>query len=239
MKNSIDNTVVFCLPFAGGNKYSYRSYEKYCPSYLRLVTLEYPGRGSKLEKDLVTDLEALVDNLYDEIRNRLTDNYSIYGHSLGGQIANLLTQRIYQNKNMLPRHVFITGCKGPSTLHKREKILHTLAREEFIKELEVLNGIPKDLLSNEDFMNYTLPILRADFSMLEKYVYRTPAPSNVNYTIITGTSEDMTTEDIHEWRKETTGTIDFKKLPGDHFFIFKHPHIIVEQMQRKIAAGLT
>ncbi len=38
---------VFFLPFAGGNKYSYRDFKEKAPSFINIISLEYPGRGAK------------------------------------------------------------------------------------------------------------------------------------------------------------------------------------------------
>jgi surfactin synthase thioesterase subunit len=52
--------------------------------------------------------------------------------------------------------------------------------------------------------------------------------------VITGTEEDMEPEDIQSWQKETTYKVDFKKLPGKHFFIFKHTQTIVDIISKKL-----
>jgi surfactin synthase thioesterase subunit len=55
---------LFCLPFAGGNKYSYRGYGERAPSFLNIVTLEYPGRGARLKEPLLSNIKDLVNDMY-------------------------------------------------------------------------------------------------------------------------------------------------------------------------------
>ncbi len=44
---------LFCLPFAGGNRYSYREFTAKAPSFLKVIPLEYPGRGNRVHEELV------------------------------------------------------------------------------------------------------------------------------------------------------------------------------------------
>jgi surfactin synthase thioesterase subunit len=86
---------LFCLPYAGGNKYSYREFKAKAPSFLNLVTLEYPGRGARMGEPLSTDISQIVNGLYDQIGNLLDkEEYAFYGHSMGGLVAYLLTLKV-------------------------------------------------------------------------------------------------------------------------------------------------
>ena len=94
--------------------------------------------------------------------------------------------------------------------------------------------MPDEVLQNEDWLNYFEPILRADFKASENYIYKHSTPLQMPMTVITGSEEDMEITDIHDWQKETEYVVDFRQMPGDHFFIFKYPQAIVEIIFRKL-----
>lgn len=48
-----------------------------------------------------------------------------------------------------------------------------LPKREFIRELTRFAGTPKEILGNEEMMNFFIPLLRADFEMDEKYLRKT------------------------------------------------------------------
>ncbi len=138
---------LFCLPFAGGSKYSYREFEEKAPAFLTIIPLEYPGRGSRIREPLLKDIHALAEDMYQQTKDELDKNrYAIYGHSMGGLLACLLIRKIIANGHRPPLHLFVTGTKGPSARDKDDKKRYLLDKEEFIEELKRLKGSPEEIL---------------------------------------------------------------------------------------------
>ena len=227
---------LYCLPFAGGNKYSYQKYSEKAPSFLNIIPLEYPGRGARMKELLIADADLLVNDLYNQIRKNAGDtDYAIYGHSMGGLIGYLVARKLIENNHKPPLHLFITGTCGPSSPARSAKNRHLLPKDEFIQELKNLDGIPDEILQHDDLLSYIEPILRADFKTCETYKHQDQPPLNIPFTVITGTDEEMTTEDIQLWQKESDYAIDFRQIPGKHFFIFKYPRVIVDIISKKLS----
>jgi surfactin synthase thioesterase subunit len=220
---------LICLPFAGGNKYSYREYENKAPSFIKIVPVEYPGRGARMREPLLRNMNVIVDDLYRQIRNSVDLHpYAIYGHSMGGLAAFLLTQKLLRHNHRSPAGLFITGTTGPSAPTRGQVKRHTMGKEEFIQEIIDLDGMPEEILQSKEMMEYFEPILRADFTATETYVHEEAPMLNIPMTVITGTEEDMNMDDILLWQKENVRAIDFRQMPGKHFFIFHHADKIVE-----------
>jgi surfactin synthase thioesterase subunit len=154
---------------------------------------------------------------------------------MGGLMSYLLTLKILENKKQAPSHLFITGTSGPSsTTRQEEKKRYLLDKKEFIEEIKELDGMPEEILQNEELLHYFEPILRSDFKLSENYIYQQRDPLNIPITVITGTDEDMELNDIHLWQKETTCRVDFKRMSGKHFFIFNHAQTIVDIISKKL-----
>lgn len=226
---------LFCLPFAGGNKYSYRIYEKNATSWIRFIPLEYPGRGERIREVLLTDMEQVVDDIYEQLMRRMDDNvYAIYGHSMGAFVALLLTRKITDAGQRLPVHLFLTGTTGPVAYVKDRKQRHQLSKDAFLQDIIDLEGCPEEVLQHPELLNYFEPILRADFQVAETYNYETHAALDIPFTVITGTDEKITDEDISTWQQETTHTVDFRKMPGNHFFILNNSEKIISLITNKL-----
>ncbi len=226
---------LFCLTFAGGNKYSYRNFSLNAPSFLNIITLEYPGRGVRINEPLIYDINALVNDLYVQVqRNAGTEKYAIYGHSMGGLIAYLLTLKLLKNHHKQPEHIFISGTAGPSAVSRYEKNRHLLPKDEFIQVITELGGMPDEILQSQELLNYVEPILRNDFRVIETYRYQDHPPLNIPFTVITGTEEDIEANDILLWQKETNLPVDFKRMPGNHFFIFHHTDQLLKVISKKL-----
>jgi surfactin synthase thioesterase subunit len=232
---------LFCLPFAGGNKYSYRDYETKLPSFLKLVPLEYPGRGGRGHEPLLFSMEAVVEDAYNQLVKHIADKkeYALYGHSMGGLAAFLLARKLRLAGNQkLPLHLFITGTSGPSSGSRQGNKRHQLGKKEFIDDIKNLDGLPEEVLENEELLDYFEPILRADFTATENYTYCEAEPLDIPFTVITGTDEPINEEDILLWQKESLTKVDFRHLPGKHFFIFKHPVEITAIISGKLQTHL-
>lgn len=220
---------LFCLPFAGGNKYSYRLYQDNAPAFVNIIPLEYAGRGGRVKDPLSGDIETVLNDLYQQISPLIDQHkYAIYGHSMGGLLSSLLTRRLIRNNWKPPVHLFITGTPGPAALSRTIKKRHLLGKIEFINELRSLNGMPEEILRDVELLDYLEPVLRADFKVTENYVHTETDRLDIPMTVITGTEEDMELEDIRLWQKETNAAIDFRRMPGNHFFIHQSPFEIIQ-----------
>lgn len=228
---------LFCLPYAGGNKYSYREFKAKAPSFLNLVTLEYPGRGGRINEPLATDITYIVNGLYEQIRTLVDkEDYAFYGHSMGGLVAYLLTQKIIENNHKAPLHLFITGTSGPAAISRGEKKRYLLEKKEFIQEIKDFGGMPDEVLENEELLQYFEPILRSDFEASETYSHPVYPVLKVPITVITGTDEELEAEDIKIWQNESIHNVDFRRLPGKHFFIFDYVQEIIQIIAKKLSS---
>lgn len=228
---------LFCLPFAGGTRQSYREYKTRFPAFVRFIVMEYAGRGSRIREALQTDIRTIVNDLYHQMVDNLEEDYALYGHSMGGIVAYLLARKILDNGFRPPLHLFITGTSGPSSVSRREKNLHLLDKAEFLEEVAKLRGLPEEILADSEFMDFFEPVLRADFAANETYSYEEKEPMDVPITVITGTEEEMKKVDIHLWQKESSHKVDFRVMRGHHFFIYSNPVEIVNIIVRKLVSS--
>lgn len=211
---------LICLPFAGGNSYSYNGLKPHLNKSIRMITPELPGRGTRIREALCKNLLQLVDEIYNQISDHLNESYVIYGHSMGGSLGNLLIHRIIKENKKLPLHFLVTGHGGPQIEKTDDTIRHLLNDEEFKKELIKLGGSPKEILEQEELLDFFTPILKADFQAIETYEYNLTEKHNIPITNIVGDEEDITPEEQEGWKLETTANVELHKYPGNHFFIF-------------------
>ena len=226
---------LFCFPFAGGNKYSYRELADYCPPAIQLIPVELPGRGARFREPPLTELYSIIDDLFGQIRDQLQPPYAFYGHSMGTWVSYLLTKKILQVNLPPPSHLFLTGCAAPS-VPIREVPRHQLPKAEFIEKLRSYGGSPEEVLNDSSLMDFFEPILRADFQALETYAYQATSPFSIPVSIIIGTEDRVTYEDALAWQRETTEPVEIRQFPGDHFFIFGYKAEIMKIMVRKLMA---
>lgn len=219
---------LFCLPYAGGSAIIYEKWRRAIHPSIELIPIEYSGRGKRFNESLYMDLDEVVDDIYNIIKNDIDDiPYSFFGHSMGSLVSYELSHKIKKLNHRQPAHIFFSGRSAPN--HKnREKELHKLNDEDFKEELFRLEGTPREILEHSELMDIYLPILRSDFKVVEKHVYKDNLDKlDCNFTILYGKDDSMTINEIADWQMHTNGKCNFIKFPGGHFFINDHSKEIV------------
>lgn len=211
---------LFCLPFAGASIYAYRDFGRYIADFINIIPIELPGRGNRTSEPLLSDINKMVDDVFNQINVQQNIPYAIYGHSLGSILGFLLVKKIINEKLPQPIQLFLSGREGASV--KNNTPIHLLPKQEFIKKLQEYEGTPKEILQDNDVMNIFEPILRADFKAFETYVYEKSGPFDIPITAMIGTSDKITYEDTEKWQEETLRKITIKQFKGGHFFVFNH-----------------
>ena len=212
---------LYCLPYAGGNGYSYRPLEQHLPPHIRLAGIELPGRGRRAGEPLLHSLEALADDIFAQLRPHLgRQPYALFGHSMGAALCFLCLQRIEAAGLPYPQTVFLSGKSAPSAHEKKAR--HLLPRDGFVDMLRDLGGCPPEILAEQELIDYFEPILRADFQAVETWnpVPRPPLP--VPLVVLHGRDDEVTREQALAWAKETSAGFEFHEFDGAHFFIQQH-----------------
>lgn len=215
---------LFLLHFAGGNSYSFHFLKAYLPEF-EFVALELPGRGKRMQENLLRDFDAASEDIYKQILRHLNPgHFMLYGHSMGSVMA-LKATLLLQEINVVPLHLVVSGNPGPGVGENKGRYL--MEKETLKLELKEMGGMPDEVLTNDELFEFYEPILKADFEVVEKNSPVAFSPVRVPICAIMG-SEEKRVGDIDNWRKYTHSYFESKVLDGGHFFIYQHPRKIAD-----------
>ena len=211
---------IFLLHFAGGNKYSLQFLKPLLEDRLDFQAIELPGRGARFDENILLNKDLAIKDYVTQIkslRNGLP--YLIYGHSMGATLGLEVTKAM-EELNDAPFKLVVSGNAGPRVGEKKDRYL--LGHDEFIEELKTLGGVPTEVLEHKELLEIFIPIIRADFEVLEKE-NREQNPEIINAPILSimGRQEE-TSDQIDNWKNFTSGKMTSKLLEGNHFFIYQH-----------------
>lgn len=210
---------LLCFPHAGSSAAAYGLWPAKLPRDVEVCPIEYPGRGSRRSERPFVRVHALVAGLLAGIAPMLTTPFGVFGHSMGALIAFEFVRQLYRHGMSKPVGLFVAGCRAPSTPHRKAPV-YALPDEDLIRELQLLNGTPDDLLTNPGFMRLFLPTLRADFELADTYSYRAGAKPDCPIVAYGGSDDTETLPDeLGGWALETGASFVVRMYPGDHFFL--------------------
>jgi medium-chain acyl-[acyl-carrier-protein] hydrolase len=155
---------------------------------------------------------------------------------MGGLISFELARLLRENYNLSPVHLFISGRRAPQIPESKPPI-HHLTEPKFLNELGRLNGTPREVLENTELMELFLPVLRADFTAIETYVY-TPKPClNSPITVLGGLQDfEIACNDLEAWREQTNANFSMQMFQGDHFFINSNQATLLQFLNSELSA---
>lgn len=213
---------LFCFPYAGGSCNIYYKWEKYIPSNIILNPIELPGHGEKIDLEPLESMEditkAVIEEIKDSCKFEEGENYVLFGHSMGTMIICELIRQLKSEGYPQPVHVFMSGRFPP---HIPEKtMIHNLPDSEFLRAIINMGGIPKDVVSNKLLLEFFLPILRADYTAVEKYSYTQDEKWDFPISVFLGKEDiEVKNYDYMAWKLYTASDCKFYEFNGNHFFI--------------------
>ena len=210
---------LFCFPYAGGGASAFLNWSSILPPSVEVCPIQLPGREHRLKEPPFTRLPELVLAIRQALDPYLDKPFVFYGHSMGGLIAFELARLLRREHGPQPLHFFASGCRGPQTIDT-ERITHDLPEPELIEELRTLDGTPDEVLENPELMQVMLPLLRADFEVVETYEYTIEPPLAFPISAFGGLQDEkIERHHLEGWREQTTGYCSVRMLPGGHFFM--------------------
>lgn len=230
---------LFCLPYAGGSAGVFRGWERELPAAVELWPVQPPGRERRLREPPFVRLDALVSALVEVLTPHLDRPFALLGHSLGGLVAFELTRRLRALRAPLPVHLLVSGSRAPHFPLPWSTPYHTLGDAELAERLRNLGGTPPEILEHEELMQLILPIVRADFEVLETYRFEPGEPLEVPLSAFGGRQDDgVPATTVEGWRAYTRGRWRWQLFDGGHFFLHERRGELLREVSRDLAAYL-
>jgi surfactin synthase thioesterase subunit/glycosyltransferase involved in cell wall biosynthesis len=210
---------LFCFPYAGGGALAYRSWIDPLAAAASVSPLRLPGRETRIQESPIESMSALVAAIEAVIAPHLEEPFAFYGHSMGAAVAFELTRALRRHGRPLPSALYVSGARAPQF-----RLNWTPPPEpdedQFLDQLRRLNGIPVEVLDNQEAMKLAMPALRADTALYRNYVYLAGDPLSVPVFAYSGRSDpNVTFAHADAWREQTTEPFALREFEGGHFFI--------------------
>jgi medium-chain acyl-[acyl-carrier-protein] hydrolase len=209
---------LLCFPHGGGSPTTFNAWREKLPDDIEVCALQLPGRGRRLLEAPPTSIGQIIETLLRASQPFQEIPIALFGHSLGAWMAFEFARQLQPNAILL--HLFVSGQSAPQ-LSDPEAQVRNLPDREFISEVHRrYDGLPEELLRDDEMMKLFLPALRADFRIKETYQYIDGPSLNCPISCLGGREDHtVSVDDLAAWRDRARGTFRVKMFPGGHFFI--------------------
>lgn len=214
--------ILFIIPHAGGSVVSYAQWKtRLTAEGVIVVPLELPGHMMRSSEQITTDDEIIVQDLFCTIERWIcnsSEEYVIFGHSMGAALAYRIIVEIESRGVRLPRRVIFSGRWAPYL--EKEDMVDLSDFDNFSKQMIIFGGINELIINNKKLFDYFIRILWTDFKLVsnlckDKNVYKI----SVDIVVIYGKRDfSMNLSDLKSWKLAATKNIVFEEIDGNHFY---------------------
>jgi surfactin synthase thioesterase subunit len=223
---------LFCFPHAGGGSMIFRCWKNELKN-VEICPVELPGRGRRFRDAPYTNLLALVRTLSEVLDFSVP--YALFGHSMGALIAFELAREVRRKAYTTPTHLFVSGCVAPQMIRQLNRPRHLLPDTELLDELRLLNGTPEEVLGDSSLIQVFLPVLRADFAVVETYKYRSELPLDCPIVAFGGEQdEEINRLSLQGWSEHTQRGFAMGMFPGGHFFVQSARGSVLAEISKRL-----
>jgi medium-chain acyl-[acyl-carrier-protein] hydrolase len=223
---------LLCFPYAGAGAAVFRPWPNHLPEDVEVLSLHLPGRAHRLREPSITRIEAMVELAIESFRDLLDRPFAVFGHSLGG-IVGAEFVRAAAAQGVTAAHLFISS--RPPFIQQAHR-LHKLADVDFISAIsERYQGIPKEILADQELVELLLPALRADIEALETFAHSGRAKLQCATSIYGGeTDPTVSLADLQAWNQEVSAPCDLRLFAGGHFYLNTQIKALMADMSAKL-----
>lgn len=223
---------LFIMPYAGGSKSSFKEIESFVADDIEVITVEYPGRGSRIREPLCVTMNQLISDVKNQIDFARNDSipFVLFGYSMGCEITFDLAQYALKEK---PSYIFL-GAREAIHYDTKGHDYALLDINEFAKKIIELGGIDEVIRQDERFLNMAMKPIYADYKLLHDYFYKRDKGMLSQDITIFFCNEDTCRERVYPWNEHTTGKTEFIEMGNNHFFINQYAKEMADIISSRI-----
>lgn len=222
------------LPHAGGLAQGYARWAQWFPDDVRVVAVQYPGRGPRFAERAAASMADLADPVAEALAAE--EELFVFGHSLGAVLGFEVCWRLAHRGR--PVRAFFPSAAPAS--HIRRDVLVPDREPTDAELIEVLvdrGGMDPAAFAHPELMELVLETLRSDRQITLAYRYgERHRTLDCPLVAFGGTTDSAAVPaDVARWAELTTGPSEVHLLEGGHFYLNDHMALVTARIRQQIA----
>lgn len=212
---------------------TFRPWQDFFFGKVEIWALQLPGRSARVQEPFFTQMPPLVDAVTEQLLPWLDRPFAFFGHSMGATLSFEVASKLSRERELEPWHLFVSGRRAP---HRPSQApIYHLPEPQFIERLRRFNGTPEEILEHQEFLQLLIPMLRADFEVIETYEYIPRPLLRCPITALGGLrDENVGQEHLIAWNELTSGRFSMHMFSGNHFFLNSEQQALLQIMSKEL-----
>lgn len=216
---------LICFVFAGGSPSFFAPWKSMLPNWINLIPVLYPMREKRIGDPMPKNIESFVDEFFKDNQRLMDKDIAIWGHCSGCLIG-MEYARCLCKEGKIPKAFIVSGAEAPPQVLIRLKgdnenrELSELSDEEILRDLSKYQMVEPDMIANETFCKYFIPIFKADLGLFHSYIPKRRPQLNIPALVMNGKDDkSLIWDEVEGWQDYFISKVEFRKYPGEHYFV--------------------
>ncbi|HEV2738184.1 MAG TPA: alpha/beta fold hydrolase [Candidatus Elarobacter sp.] len=223
----MNETVVFCFPYAGAGASVYRGFTSPAAAGIAVAGIQLPGREELFDEEPYATIGVAAADLAAQVLESARGRrYWLFGHSFGAVLAFEVARRLCGSRAAAPQRLVVSGSVAPGTSLGRSS--SGLTDDEFVARVEQIAGYAHPALNEPELRELLLPALRVDVALHESYRPASAAPLDIPITALRGTVDtSVSAADCAQWAAWTSNDFAYMEIGGSHMYLVEDPAALI------------
>jgi surfactin synthase thioesterase subunit len=220
-RKGADGFELFAFPHVGAGSTVFNFLRKALDhNGVALSAAVLPGHGRRLRETPHQSMDTLLAEFEDmaqrDAYSAFMADYGLLGHCSGSLVAYEIAKLLVRSPCRNPQLLVVCSCLPPPLIH--DTGMSRLSTEELFSQTASMGGTPEALMEDRDFLEVLERPLRADWVIVDGYVYRASAELPVPILAVRGAEDpDIQAGDLRLWQDQTSEMFLTADLESGHW----------------------